>query len=727
MLQRVTMKIGESDLVLETGRMAKQANGAVLVKFADTAVLSTVCCSESDMEGIDYLPLSVEYNEKYYAAGKIPGGFIKREGRPKDREILVSRLIDRPMRPLFPKNFRRDIQIVPTTISADQINPPDIVAMIASSAAVSISDIPFEGPIGAVRVAYVDDQFIVNPTYDQIEKSKLDIVVAGTATAITMVEGGSKECSEEVLVKSIQKAHEVIKEIVNKINELVQLSGLQKIQIHTEEKVLSIRDEIWQWAFPKMESACFVKGKKVRSKAIKSVKEEAEDFFADRLEEEQLPFLSELFGEMESQILRQSIVEKGIRHDGRAPDEIREITCEIDVLPRTHGSGLFTRGETQALAVTTLGTVMDELRTDDIAGEDRKAFMLHYNFPPYSVGETGRLSTGRREVGHGHLAERALEAVLPTKEDFPYTIRIVSEILESNGSSSMATVSGGALSLMNAGVPIRKAVTGIAMGLVKEGDKFVVLSDISGEEDHLGDMDFKVAGTDTGITAFQMDIKIEGVTEEILTRALEQARQGRLKILDIMNETIEKPRSSLSDYAPKIITLRIDPSKIGAVIGSGGSTIRGIQEETDASVNIDDEGIVSIYSKNKNGAEKAQQMIESLVEEPVIGKIYNGTVKKITDFGAFIEFLPGKEGLCHISKIAKQHIRAVSDVLSRGQEVKTKVIDIDRFGKVLLSCADVDSEGIDKSAHSSHRRPPYRQNRDRPSSGPRRNTRNNRN
>ncbi len=704
-MNQVKLRIGEDDLILETGKMAKQANGAVFARYAGSAVLATVCCSEKDVEGLDYVPLSVEYNEKYYAAGKIPGGFIKREGRPKDKEILVSRLIDRPMRPLFSKKFKKEIQIVPTTISTDQINPPDIIAMVASSAAVMVSDIPFDGPVGAVRVGYLDGEFIINPTFDQIENSKLDIVVAGTQEGITMVEGGAKEVSEEILLEAIKEAHKTIKELCRIQIELAKLAGKEKIKIEEEDEEFPLWDEIWNWAYPKMEEACFVKGKQNRSRAIKDVKEAVLKEFEDRLEESDQRFLKELFEEMEAKIVRKSILERGIRTDGRKPDEIRPITCEIDILPRTHGSALFTRGETQSLAVTTLGTVYDEQIMDDIDGDARKTFMLHYNFPPYSVGETGRLSTSRREIGHGHLAERAIEAVLPSKDDFPYTIRIVSEILESNGSSSMASVCGGTLSLLNAGVPIKKSVAGIAMGLITEGDKFVILTDILGEEDHLGDMDFKVAGTEDGITAFQMDIKIESVDFGILEKALEQAKVGRKKILEIMNQTIQHPRSSISDFAPKIISMQINPDKIGAIIGLGGKIIKGISEKTDATINIEDNGNIIIYCRNKEGAEQAQKMIEGLLEEPVVGKVYEGTVKRVVDFGAFIEYLPGKEGLCHISKISQRRINSVSDVLKEGDKVKVRIIEIDKMGRVNLSIKDaIESVGSGGGRdHSYHR------------------------
>jgi len=690
MEHQVRLKIGAEELVLESGKLAKQANGAVYGRYGGTSVLATICASERDLEGLDFVPMSVEYNEKYYAAGKIPGGFIKREGRPKDREILVSRLIDRPMRPLFSKKFKRDLQIVPTVVSTDQVNPPDVVAMVAASAAVTISDIPFQGPIGAVRLGYVDGEFIVNPTYDQLESCEMDIIVAGTEEGITMVEGGAGEVSEETMVRAIEEAHKSIKEICRMQIELAGVLGKEKLPIPEVESGIdeALRQEIIDWARPQMETACFVKGKFNRSGAIKQVHKNAIEQFADRVPEEFQRQIGSLMEELETSLVRKSILGNKVRTDGRGPEEIRPISCEIDFLSRTHGSALFTRGETQALVVTTLGTVFDEQIMDDIEGDSRKAFMLHYNFPPFSVGETGRMGAGRREIGHGHLAERSLKAVMPGKDNFPYTIRVVSEVLESNGSSSMATVCGCTLSLLNAGVPITKSVAGIAMGLVTDGSEYVVLSDILGEEDHLGDMDFKVAGTADGITGFQMDIKIGGVDYEILTRALEQARRGRLHILEIMGRTIGEPREAISDYAPKIISMKIDPDKIGAVIGPGGKMIKGITERTGATINVDNDGTVTIYSREKDKAEEAQTMIRDLVVEPEVGRWYTGTVRRIMDFGAFIEFLPGKEGLCHISRISEGHVRDVHDVLSEGQEVKVKLFEIDRMGRMNLSMVE---------------------------------------
>ncbi|MCK5155286.1 MAG: polyribonucleotide nucleotidyltransferase [Spirochaetales bacterium] len=689
MIQKVTVRIGKEDLILETGRMAKQANGAVFASYGGSSVLATACCGSSKVEGLDYVPLQVEYNEKYYAAGKIPGGFLKREGRPKDKEILVCRLIDRPMRPLFDKAFGREIQVVPTVVSTDQINPPDMVAMVAAFTSVAISDIPFDGPVGAVRICSLDGEYIINPTFDEISRSSLEIIVSGTKDGITMVEGGALQVSEDVLLGAIETAQPVIAEICNAQEEFAKLVGLEKLPIIEIEEDHSFLDPIKEYAFPLLQEACFVKGKHYRYSAIKKVKSDTQEKFSDFIQDENQKKVDQLFEDMEYEIVRSSILDKGIRTDGRGAEDIRAITCDINVLPRTHGSALFTRGETQSLAVTTLGTVYDEQMHDNIDGEKSYShFMLHYNFPPFSVGECGRMGTGRREIGHGHLAMRALQSVLPEKDKFPYTIRLVSEILESNGSSSMASVCGGSLSLLSAGVKLEKPVAGIAMGLISSEDKAVVLSDILGEEDHLGDMDFKVTGTEDGITAFQMDIKIANVSRELMGKALEQARKGRLHILDIMNKVINKPNDELSEYAPRIETMSIDEEKIGAVIGPGGKTIKSIAARTSAEVNIDNDGKVTVYGKDSKSAMSAIDLIKSIIEEPEVGRIYNGTVKKIMDFGAFIEILPGKEGLCHISKMAKKRVNDVNDILKVNQEIPVKLLEIDRMGRLNLSYID---------------------------------------
>lgn len=703
---QVSVRVGEADLVFETGKIAKQANGAIYAHYAGSAVVATVCCGDQPSEPIDYVPVSVEYNEKYYAAGKIPGGFLKRESKPKDKEILVSRLIDRPMRPLFDKAFGREIQIVPTVVSSDMVHTPDIVAINAASCAVTISDIPFYGPIAAVRVAMIDDKFIINPTFQQIPQARLDIVVAGTHDGITMVEGGSKEVSEQNMLDAIAAAQPVIAEICEAQMKMRELCGKEKLPLMDVTEDLTWLEPVKEAAYPLEKEASFVKGKMNRYAALEEAHNKIKEQFADLISEDpkRPGQLAAMFDDLEYHILRDSILNDGVRTDGRKVTEIRPITCEVGLLPCTHGSALFTRGETQSLAVTTLGTVQDEQMFDTIDGEKTYSnFMLHYNFPPYSVGECGRLTTGRREIGHGHLAQRALEAVVPKKENFPYTIRVVSEIMESNGSSSMASVCGGCLSLMDAGVPISAPVAGIAMGLITEGadySKYVVLSDILGEEDHLGDMDFKVAGTANGITAFQMDIKIAGVTPEIMSKALQQAKEGRMHILGIMTDTLPTYRSEISEYAPKILTVTVPEEKIGAVIGTGGKTIKGIAQTSGAEINIDDNGVVTIYGKNNKSAQAAKELVLSIIEEPEPGKIYKGTVKRIVDFGAFIEILPGKEGLCHISKLSKKRVKTVSEVLSVGQVVDVKLIDIDRMGRLNLSYIDAqpqeEKKGEDK-------------------------------
>ncbi|MCL2705303.1 MAG: polyribonucleotide nucleotidyltransferase [Spirochaetaceae bacterium] len=689
-MPKITIPIGNKELVLETGKVAKQASGAVMATYEGSAVLATVCYSENEIDGLDYVPLQVEYNEKYYAAGKIPGGFLKREGKAKDKEILVSRLIDRPMRPLFHKEFRRDIQVVPTVLSADQINPPDIIAIVAASAAVVVSDIPFDGPIGAVRICYINNEFVINPTFKQIADSKLEIVVAGTVDGITMVEGGANEVSEEIMLEAIEKASVIIKQICEVQKELGKIAGKEKLPIRKTVEELPHYQDIWNHSFDQYKIACFLSSKIERNKAKATVKSNTLKYFEEKNPDEDLKTaIYKVFEDLEYKILRDAILEENKRSDGRKNDEIRPITCELGILQRTHGSALFTRGETQALVVTTLGSANDEQMFDDIDGDKRyNNFILHYNFPPFSVGEKGSLGTGRREIGHGNLAMRSVEAIVPEKDSFPYTIRVVSEILESNGSSSMATVCGSTLALFDAGVPIVKPVAGIAMGLISQNNKAVILSDILGEEDHFGDMDFKVAGTENGITGFQMDIKISNVTPDLMKRALEQARKGRLHILEIMKSSMSTDTGKISDFAPQIITLTVEADKIGTVIGSGGKTIKGISEKTESNVNIDDKGKVTIFGKNKECAEEAKKQILSLIEDPEVGKTYNGIVKRITDFGAFIEILPGREGLCHISKLSFDKVNTVSEVLKENQEFVVKLIEIDRMGRVNLSHID---------------------------------------
>jgi polyribonucleotide nucleotidyltransferase len=701
MVQRVTYTIAGKELILETGKIAKQANGAVFAQYAGSCVIATVCASEDAVEGLDYVPVTVDYNEKYYAAGKIPGGFIKREGRPKDKEILVSRLIDRPMRPLFEKRFGREIQIVPTTVSTDQVNPPDILAIIASSAAVHISNIPFNGPIAGVRICSMKGELIVNPTYEEIEKADLEIMVAGTKDGITMVEGGAHEVSEDLMIAALEKAHSVIIEFCGLQEKLRELAGKEKLPLTETSAVLENHDAIRAAAYPRLQEACFLKGKQTRHEAIHQVKADLKAQYGEQLEDEtQQKLFSALFDDMEYEILRSSILDKGLRVDGRGTEDIRDITCEVGLLPMTHGSALFTRGETQALVATTLGTVFDEQIFDDIEGDKRENFILHYNFPPYSVGEVGRLGTGRREIGHGNLARRSLEAMVPSKEAFPYTIRVVSEIMESNGSSSMASVCGGTLSMLHAGVPMKKPVAGIAMGLITDGDRYAVLSDILGEEDHLGDMDFKVAGTEEGITGFQMDIKIAGVSPEIMRKALDQAKRGRLHILSIMNATISKPTATISELAPKIVTLKIEVDKIGALIGPGGKIIKALCEQYHVTINTDNDGTVTIYGKNAKDAEDAKAAVLGIVADPEAGKIYKGVVKRIMEFGAFVEILPGKEGLVHISKLSRQRTLAVTDVIKEGQEIPVKLLEIDKMGRLNLSYIDaIDPDGKEETPH----------------------------
>jgi len=697
---KATFEIAGKEVILETGRIAKQANGSVFAQYGGTAVLATVCSSAESVEGLDYVPLTVDYNERYYAAGKIPGGFIKRETRPKDKEILVSRLIDRPMRPLFDKTFGREIQLIPTTLSTDQVNPPDMLAIIAASAAVHISDIPFNGPIAGVRVCQVDGELVVNPTFKQIEKSTLEIVVAGTRDGITMVEGGAKEVSEDLMMEALDKAHAIIIEFCNLQDKLRELAGKAKLPLTVPSYSLENSDAIRAAAYPKLETACFLPTKFERHDGLKAVKAEFAGQYAAQLEDEnQKKLFNALFEDMEYEILRSAILDNGRRVDGRGTEDIRQITCEVDILARTHGSALFTRGETQALVVTTLGTVFDEQIFDDIEGDRRENFMLHYNFPPYSVGEVGRTGTGRREIGHGYLARRSLEAMVPSKEEFPYTVRVVSEIMESNGSSSMASVCGGTLAMLHAGVPMKKPVAGIAMGLITEGsggpgDRYAVLSDILGEEDHLGDMDFKVAGTQDGITGFQMDIKIAGVSTEIMRKALDQAKRGRLHILSVMNQTLSQPAEAISEYAPKILSMHIDIDKIGALIGPGGKNIKALCEQYSVKINTEDDGTVTIFAKNSQDAEDAKVAVMGIASDPEPGKVYPGTVKRIMDFGAFVEILPGKEGLVHISKLSRQRIEKVTDVLKEGQEIPVILTEIDKMGRLNLSYIDaIDPDG----------------------------------
>lgn len=684
MIHEVKVEIGGKEIILQSGLLAKQANGSVLAKHGDSTVLSTVCCSSLINMDLDFVPLSVEYNEKYYAAGKIPGGFLKREARPKDKEVLVCRLIDRPMRPLFSKKFMREIQLVPTVLSTDQINPPDILAICGASTAVVISDIPFGGPVGAVRVAYVNNELIINPTFQQIALATLEIVVAGTEEGVTMVEGGAQEVSEALLLQAIDFARPNILKICQAQKELAAKCGKSKLSL-VEIPELTIAGKIKAFANESMETALYTEGKDNRSQAIKEVKANTIVHFKELIAVEDMKKAYAVLDDLEQELVRGNIIAKKQRTDGRSPSDVRQINCQTGLIPRTHGCALFTRGETQALAFVTLGTSSDEQIYDDIDGDRRDRFLLHYNFPPFSVGETGRMGTGRREIGHGHLAYRALQSMLPDKKSFPYTMRVVSEVLESNGSSSMATVCAGSMALMDAGVNIPKSIAGIAMGLIKEGNDTVVLSDILGEEDHLGDMDFKVAGTRDGVTAFQMDIKIKNIDSETMKQALNQAREGRMEILEVMEQAIKTSKQDLSEYAPRILTLDINPDHIGLLIGAGGKTIRTLTEKYQVEINIEETGHVNIFGKNAKASGDAKNHILKLLEEPEVGKEYEGIVKRITEFGAFIEILPSKEGLCHISRISKQRIKNIESVLKINDEVKVKIIEIDRLGRINLA------------------------------------------
>ena len=670
-------------LRLDTGRLAKQASGAVLASCGGTTVLATVVASEEKIED-DFLPLTINYQEKSYAAGKIPGGYFKREGRPSEKEILTSRLIDRPVRPLIPKGFCYPTQVIITVISADGKNATDVLSVIASSAALMVSDIPFAGPIAALTVGKVDGELVVNPSPEQLETSTMEITVAGTSEAIVMVEGGAREVSEAEVVEALMFAHEGIKEIVSFENRFVEGIGKVKREVPAVETDDALEGDVRSSALSLLEQGIVADSKDGRRDLIKQTYEEAiKKLIDDRPEDKSR--IDKAFDQLIKDSVRSRIVD-GTRPDGRDYTTVRPIWGEVGFLERTHGSALFTRGETQAIVVATLGTSYDEQRIDALEGDQTRSFMLHYNFPPYSVGETSnRLGPGRREIGHGALAARAIKPVLPDKEDFPYTIRIVSEILESNGSSSMATVCGSSMSLMDAGVPIGAPVAGIAMGLIKEGDNFVILSDILGDEDHLGDMDFKVAGTKSGITALQMDIKITGITEDILTTALAQAKDGRMHILGKMDEVISGPREELSDYAPRILTMQLKPEKVKVVIGSGGKTIKKIVEDTGAQIDIQDDGLVKIFSPDYEACKKAESIIKRIVEDIVAGKLYVGVVKRILDFGAIVELGPGKDGLLHISELENRRVANVTDILKEKDEVLVKCLAVERDGRVRLS------------------------------------------
>ena len=685
MIVKKEVEIGGKVFSIETGRYARQANGSVMVRYGDTMVLVTAVASTEVKENQDFFPLQVEYREKTSAAGKFPGGFIKREGRPTEKEILTSRLIDRPIRPLFPENFMNETQIIAFVLSYDGQNDADILSAIGASAALAISDIPFDGPIAEVRVGRINGQLIVNPTHTEIEQSDLELIVAGTSDSIIMVEGESKEVGEDELLSALRFAQVEIKKLVQLQIELRNEAGKHKWEIKTNAIDEELKKEVLELAGGKFKDIVHsVLTKEERSAKNKQLQEEVVLALAERFPEQE-KVIASILHDLEKELMRERILTEGTRLDGRNTTQVRPITIELGVLPRTHGSALFTRGETQSLTTVTLGTKNDEQIIDGLREEYTKRFMLHYNFPPFSVGEVGRMTgVGRREIGHGNLAERALKMVLPGEEIFPYTVRVISDILESNGSSSMATVCAGSLSMMDAGVGISKSVAGIAMGLVKEGERFAILSDILGNEDHLGDMDFKVAGTEAGITAFQMDIKIQGISFEIMEKALQQAREGRLHILGIMDQSLDKPREQLSEFAPRLISMKVEQDQIGLVIGPGGKTIQGMQRLFGVEINIEEDGTVNIASPNKENAQKCKEYIKKMTATPEIGEIYEGVITKLMDFGAFVEIIPGKEGLLHISQIDNKRVEKVSDYFKVGDKVTVKLIKIEN-GKLSLS------------------------------------------
>ncbi|MFW6389533.1 MAG: polyribonucleotide nucleotidyltransferase [Halanaerobiales bacterium] len=678
---------------IKTGKLAKQANGSVIVEYGDTRVLVTATMSEP-REGISYFPLMINYEERVYAIGKIPGSITRREGRPRDRATLAARLIDRPLRPLFPKGFRHDVQVIATVLSVDNDCEPDIVAMNGASAALMISDIPFAGPLAGVKVGLVDGELLINPTEEERENSRLDLTVAGTADAIMMVEAGANEVSEEIMLDAIELAHAEIKKIVSMQVKITEEIGKEKFKVEADEIDSALEKDVRDYIGDNLNKALRIFEKQERNTKADAAKDEAIEHFKEKYQDDEdfdkkIKNVHKILDKMTKEIIRKMILDESVRPDGRSPDEIRPIWCEVNSLPRVHGSGIFTRGQTQVMSIVTLGAMSDEQILFGLGEEETKRYMHHYNFPPYSVGETSPLrSPGRREIGHGALGERALEPMIPDHEEFPYTIRVVSEVLESNGSTSQASICGSTLALMDAGVPIKEPVAGIAMGLMKEEDKVTILSDIQGLEDFNGDMDFKVAGTKNGITALQMDIKIQGISKEIMNRALKQAHKGRMHILNKMLEVIETPRNELSPYAPLMSTMKIDPEKIRYVIGPGGKMINKIIDETGVKIDIDDDGTVYIMADDQISGQKAEKMISDLTRDVVVGEIYEGEVKKIMNFGAFVEFLPGQEGLVHISQIADYHVNKVEDELSVGDTVPVKVTEIDNKGRINLSRKD---------------------------------------
>ena len=688
MMQNLQINFGGRPFSIETGKVAKQANGSVMVQYGETVVLVTAVTSDKKREGLDFIPLTVNYQEMTYAAGRIPGGFFKREGRPSDHETLISRFIDRPLRPLFPKGFRNEIQVIATVLSADQDNDPSILGMIGASAALSLSNIPFNGPIAGAKVGRIDGEFVLNPTHNELQMSDIDLFVAGSEDAIIMVEGSAKEVKEREILEAILFGHQSLKPVIDLQNQLQSAFGTTPKEFElqkTEEALEALYEKVGAVSQDRLREAFYIKEKTKRREYLEETLQRTfQECGAE--DENSQKMVKATIEEINRKLVRKLIIEEKKRIDGRSLTEIRPISCEVGILPRTHGSALFTRGETQVLAVVTFGTSEDEQKINSLTGETYKSFMLHYNFPPFSVGEVSPLrSPSRREIGHGALAERAILPVLPSNENFPYTIRIVSEVLESNGSSSMATVCGASLSLMDAGVPIKAPVAGIAMGLILEDEKVAVLSDILGDEDHFGDMDFKVAGTAEGVTAIQMDIKIRGISKEVMGSVLDQAREGRLHILEKMKETIPEPRKDLSRHAPRIVTLQVKQEKIRDIIGPGGKNIRGIVEQTGVKVDVEDSGVVKLASPNYEAIEKAIYMIKRLTQEVEIGGLYNGKVKRILGFGAIVELFPGTDGLVHISQLTENHVKEVSDVLKEGDEVWVKVIDIDPQGRIRLS------------------------------------------
>ena len=682
-----TFTLGNQQITLETNRIAKQADASVVVYCGETMVMANICAAKTQKPDIDFFPLTVNYQEKYYASGKIPGGFFKREARPTERETLISRLIDRPIRPLFHKNFKNETQVTLTVLSYDGTIDPDVIAMYATGAALAISGLPVAGTLGSARVGHIDGQLVANPTIQEMENSKLDLVVAGTEEGVLMVESEAQELPESTMLEAVTFGHDFYQNFIKEVQVFAGKTEIKNFEVPSlPEFYEGLQKDIEGKIANPIREAYGLVDKQERSQKLNEIRSS----IIDNVEADQVLAATTIIKDIEKDVVRGDIIKNKSRIDGRKLDEVRKITCELDILPRAHGSSLFTRGETQALVVTTLGTGDDEQMIDSLEPMHKQHFMLHYNFPPYSVGEVGRVgATGRREIGHGKLAWRAVHPMLPKKEDFPYTVRLVSEITESNGSSSMATVCGSSLALMAAGVPIKKHIGGIAMGLIKEGDDFVVLSDILGDEDHLGDMDFKVAGTMDGITSLQMDIKITSITKEIMEIALNQASGGRKHIIGIMSEALPEARTKFSKHAPQIISITIDKAKIKDVIGSGGKVIKNIVEVSGAKLEVNDDGIVKIASSNEESINKARQMVEDIVAEPEIGKVYNGKVVKIVEFGAFVNFMGARDGLLHVSQISQKRVENVSDVLSEGQEVQVKVLDVDRAGKVKLSMKEV--------------------------------------